>query len=505
FYAVRKYLLHSLYHDLQDLSSAETTPLASAPDDDVELETLPTPSTAGGTPRESAFAPRKGAMHSTLSRALFALSFSESLMLFILLMCQALDLLHARTRLFNWKISLYILLISIVGVIPFSYSLVLSYRSAAGIRGLQKPTFARLGLFAVPIGVFLFLLSFIPVPTGAASSGITGSVLTRLTTVGTILLGSLSGFGAVDNASRFLPWFSRSNGFAPSDADILVAQEGLERIRGDLAERRRAIEQMQTSQVTDKSWFSRVVPSFVSGSELSGAMQEAVGLEALEYQMARNLSALRAQKREVEYSRTLAGRLGNWGGALFAVYCLYRIAIAAVNLVLPARTASPAESPDAQAASRADVITVCLAYLLALLPGVHAAPADVAVLARQISLALVGAIILSSIRLVLRGVARALRVTSRNLGASLMLLILAQLMGIYLLTTLIQLRTSFPPPPARPDTQADIGVINLFATLPEYQVFGSLFDGSFLLVAALSAIAQWFSHRINSVGVMDAS
>lgn len=134
-----------------------------------------------------------------------------------------------RTRLFNWKISLYILLISIVGVIPFSYSLVLSYRSAAGklptnlpralhqyptgIRGLQKPTFARLGLFAVPIGVFLFLMSFIPVPTGAASSGITGSVLTRLTTVGTILLGSLSGFGAVDNASRFLPWFSRSNGF----------------------------------------------------------------------------------------------------------------------------------------------------------------------------------------------------------------------------------------------------------------------------------------------------
>ena len=77
-----------------------------------------------------------------------------------------------------------------------------------------------------------------------------------------------------------------------------------------------------------------------------------------------------------------------------------------MNLVLPARTTSPAESPDAQAASRADVITVCLAYLLALLPAVHVAPADVAVLARQISLALVGAIILSSIRLVLRGVAR---------------------------------------------------------------------------------------------------
>lgn len=77
--------------------------------------------------------------------------------------------------------------------------------------------------------------------------------------------------------------------------------------------------------------------------------------------------------------------------------------------------------------------------------------------------------------------------------------------GIYLLTTLIQLRTSFPPPPSRPDTEADIGVVNLFSTLPEYQVFGSLFDGSFLLTAAVSAVVRWFSHRINSVGVMDSS
>ena len=50
-------------------------------------------------------------------------------------------------------------------------------RHPAGIRGLQKPTLGRLGLFAVPIGGFLFLLSFIPVPTGAASSGVTGTVL----------------------------------------------------------------------------------------------------------------------------------------------------------------------------------------------------------------------------------------------------------------------------------------------------------------------------------------
>ena len=123
-----------------------------------------------------------------------------------------------------------------------------------------------------------------------------------------------------------------------------------------------------------------------------------------------------------------------------------------------------------------------------------------------------------------------LRVTSRSLGASLMLLMLAQVMvrpapflhpsitpyplpiltiphahyahpphptqGIYLLSTLIQLRTSFPPPPERPDTEPDPSAINLFSTLPEYQFFGALFDGAFLLAAGVSAAVRWFGDRV---------
>lgn len=123
--------------------------MTSAAQDDVELDALPTPSTAGITPKETRFAPRKRALHSTISRAIFALCFSESITLFVLLMCQALDFFHpryafsfvleeptlmlrCRTRLLNWQISLCLLLASIVVFIPFSYSLVLSYRSASG-------------------------------------------------------------------------------------------------------------------------------------------------------------------------------------------------------------------------------------------------------------------------------------------------------------------------------------------------------------------------------------
>lgn len=90
---------------------------------------------------------------------------------------------------------------------------------------------------------------------------------------------------------------------------------------------------------------------------------------------------------------------------------------------------------------------MALAHLTALHPAIHLEPDDIAVVSRQISLGLVGIIILSSIRRVLIGVARVslislscsawidkehdmkvLRVSSRNLGASLMLLMIAQLM-----------------------------------------------------------------------------
>ena len=49
------------------------------------------------------------------------------------------------------------------------------------------------------------------------------------------------------------------------------------------------------------------------------------GLQALEYEMARNLDGLRQRQADAKFARTVAGRIFNWGGRLFAVYCVYRI------------------------------------------------------------------------------------------------------------------------------------------------------------------------------------
>lgn len=62
-------------------------------------------------------------------------------------------------------------------------------------------------------------------------------------------------------------------------------------------------------------------------SEMASAMQEIAGLEALETQMAQNLTGLKQQQSEAKFARTLSGRVFNFGGGLFAIYCVYRICI----------------------------------------------------------------------------------------------------------------------------------------------------------------------------------
>ena len=66
--------------------------------------------------------------------------------------------------------------------------------------------------------------------------------------------------------------------------------------------------------------------------------------------------------------------------------------------------------------------------------------------------------------------------------------------GSYVLSTIVQIRTSFPPIELSPES-------NLFATLPAYQMFGALFDGSFIAAACLTAVSLWARARLNGATI----
>ncbi|KAF8268024.1 Abscisic acid G-protein coupled receptor-domain-containing protein [Lactarius quietus] len=277
----------------------------------------------------------------------------------------------------------------------------------------------------------------------------------------------------------------------PTQAEVARVEQSLIRIRADLASKREELASLtsrEASQTEDpaqkSSWLSRVTPNFRGDNELSNTKAELFALTSLEENMTSELRDLQQRYAEAAFDRT-------WQGHLFVLmrhatgfYCIFRSLVSLSNVFLPA--SHPTTSSDPHPGH--DLLA---STLLLLVP--HPSPiteANITYATRQANLVLVGAIIIGSIRRVLQGAARALRATpaSRNRVASLVLLVLAQLMGIYLPSTLVQLRTSFPP-------AADGEDAGIFAALPAYETFGSVFDWSFLASTGLGVAVEWMRGR----------
>ena len=126
------------------------------------------------------------------------------------------------TRLLNFQISLYTLLLNIIVLIPVSLCVV----STAPLNSGESPTYIyrrsptyfettasltfsrrRVLLVLAPLSVYFFLLPYVPLPGVILSEeNRTFTLITaRYNVLGTVILGSLSGFGSVTTAWGYFP------------------------------------------------------------------------------------------------------------------------------------------------------------------------------------------------------------------------------------------------------------------------------------------------------------
>jgi hypothetical protein len=132
----------------------------------------------------------------------------------------------------------------------------------------------------------------------------------------------------------------------------------------------------------------------------------------MEREASQSLTSMRQYKANDDYARTFRGRCYNVIGYAFAIYCAARILMCLPSIFIP-----PTKD------NSGDWISYLIAFTLSSLP----IEVDIAVWSRAISLAFTGLIILSSLAQVLRSLARILKLSSKNVGAGFLLLILAQL------------------------------------------------------------------------------
>lgn len=259
------------------------------------------------------------------------------------------------------------------------------------------------------------------------------------------------------------------------------------RVRSDLLEReqeasKRAATLEEVTGEDSGGWFGRLRSVWKSGdTQLTNLEREIHGLRMLEQEMDKDLKELirrrvglrsqvhvlaflTVQQDRIRFSRTWKGKIWKWVGWSFGLYCAFRVfSVRERHAHLSSRPTyssltqsllhlimrqQPTDEAGGQVTRTPDLITWGLLYVLSYIPLPaslsflqHASRQQIAALSRQISLVMVGCIVLVSVRGVLRGVGGALRMVSggskqgpvpgggrRALIANIMLLVLAQVM-----------------------------------------------------------------------------
>ncbi|KAL7421922.1 hypothetical protein Q5752_003694 [Cryptotrichosporon argae] len=378
-------------------------------------------------------------------------------------------------------------------------------------------------------------------PEGWEGEGWLASSLGRVVVLGVIVLAGLSGLGAVRTAWDFFEHAAGAGSKQVTDNDVLQAERSLYRVRHDLVAKRDELNRMAVPTAAaaagggagadaGSGWMGRVFGS-KADQDVAATQAEIRGLKEMEAQVSRSLAAMKLRKRRQGFSATVKGKVYNVLGYVFAIYCVARLLMCLTSLFTPLSTSRiPSEDPQpGKGNTNGDWISFLLALGLAHLPagalGLDGDAVDVAFLSRSISLLLTGLLILSSLTMVLRSLSRVLRLTSKTVGAGFLLLALGQLWATYVISLLVQLRTSLPPAPAV-DTDPFATFLNTTATyavsdsvgtglangisapgelhaddsllrsLPDFHVFGRLFDAVFLVAALGTAVFRYVAMKV---------
>nr|XP_019046507.1 hypothetical protein I302_05257 [Kwoniella bestiolae CBS 10118]OCF25437.1 hypothetical protein I302_05257 [Kwoniella bestiolae CBS 10118] len=480
------------------------------------------------------------------SRVLFGICFAEGCNLLTLVIFHAVGILHSRSRRVNFSISLHVILAIILLVVPLVQCLLLTYRSRESSSTSTKPSrstslslTSRFLISLIPFTLYIFLFTRIPPyitaipitpapvpptpvlevddpsstastideaivqwstsgPEGWEEGGWLAPSLGRVVVLGVLVLGSLSGFGAVRSAWNFFEHAIGAGSRSLTDNDILQAERSLYRVRHDLVTKKEEISRVEAASGTSTpargGWMGRMFGS--QNQEAMSLQAELSGLKTMEHQVSKSLKAMKLRKKHQDFGQTFRGQLYNLFGYVFAIYCAARLIMVSYQI--------PLRPGQGKGNTNGDWISFLLALAISKLPA-GSIDIDVPSWSRSISIILTGVLILSSLAQVMRSLNKVLRLTSKTVGAGFLLLSLGQLFATYVISLLVQLRTSLPPAPPEDPHASPISPHldpsqtdhSLLSTLPDFRVFGRLFDVTFLFAALGTALYRYIAMKVN--------
>uniref|UniRef100_A0A8D0H2Q3 Golgi pH regulator n=1 Tax=Sphenodon punctatus TaxID=8508 RepID=A0A8D0H2Q3_SPHPU len=389
-------------------------------------------------------------------QVVFSVTFAFSCTMFELIIFEILGVLNSSSRYFHWKLNLCVILLVLVFMVPFY----IGYFVLSNIRLLHRH---RL-LFACVIWLtfmYFFWKLGDPFPILSPKHGILSieQLISRVGVIGVTLMALLSGFGAVNCPYTYMSYFLRN----VTDADILGLERRLLQTMDMIISKKKRIAMAQRTMFQRGEVHNKP-------NDLSLIQQEVDALEELSRQLFLETADLHATKERIEYSKTFQGKYFNFLGYFFSIYCVWKIFMATINIVF-------------DRVGKTDPVTrgieITVNYL-----GIQF---DVKFWSQHISFILVGIIIVTSIRGLLITLTKFFYAISSSKSSNVIVLLLAQIMGMYFVSSVLLIRMSMPP-------EYRIIITEVLGEL-QFNFYHRWFDVIFLVSALSSILFLYLAHK----------
>lgn len=365
-------------------------------------------------------------VHHLSVQLLFSITFSLSCTMFELIIFEILGFLDASSRYLHWKLGLYAILFMLIVLLPFY----IGYLIISNIRFVQTRLVKPLALGAWLVFVYLFWKIGDPFPILSTKHGILSmeQVISRVGVVGVTLMAVLSGFGAVNYPYTSMAYFMR----VVTATDVQNMEKKLLQTLDVIImkKKRMAIAQREKQSVSSRKGIWGMLQSVASmpGTEDIGQLKQSVeALEEFSRQLFLETVELHNMLERIEWSHTFKGKYFNFVGYFFSLYCIWKIFICTINIVF-------------DRVGKVDPVTrgmqIAVHYM--------GFDVDVKFWSQHISFILVGIIVVTSIRGLLITLTKFFYAISSSKSSNIIVLALAQVMGMYFVSSVLLIRMNMP-------------------------------------------------------------
>ena len=433
--------------------------------------------------------------HNQKIKFTFAATFTLSCTMFQLIIFEIAAVLEPESRLFFWRFAFKCMLALVVVIIPGYVSYLLS-----ALKFQNFPIFPKLAGY--PMGLILYAAFFVafwkigdpfPISSPKHKESLSGifsieQLMSRIGVIGVTLMAFLSGFGSVNFPYSNTTYFRRT--VKSSDIDNLERKlmQTYEIIitkkrRLSIAEHNQLKRNVEERIAREKnggtssswglsSWFSGSSSNNNSSGVNCMALKiEIASTEELARQLYLELVDCYWEKDRARYAKTFKGRSFHYMGIMFTFYCCYKILNAFINIMF-------------NRVGKKDAVTRGIEILIHWF-GFNI---NMELWAQHISFFMVGVMVTTSVRGLLLNLAKFFYAVSSSKSSNIIVLLLAQLMGMYFCSSVLLMRMNVPANYRKVITQ-------VLGEDLQFKFYHRWFDVIFLCSSVVSIFFLYLAHK----------